>query len=340
MPSHAFPDLNAIRDARERLGDRVRYTPVWSWPETGTADLFGGVASVLLKLELWQYTGSFKARGALINAMNLDRQALDRGLTAVSAGNHAAAVAYAARACGTDAKVVMPRSANPARVALCHALGAAVELVEDVHAAFERVRAIEAEEGRHFIHPFEGEGVALGTGTLGLEFTEQAEAGSGPLDAVIIPIGGGGLCGGVSRAIKLRWPDCQVIGVEPEGADTMHRSFAAGKPQAIERVDTIADSLGAPHAEAYSYALCRAHVDRLVRISDQAMCESLFHLFHQMKLAVEPAGAAATAALAGPLRGQLDGARVGLVICGANIDPEGFARYLARGARRAVEVDE
>jgi len=134
----------------------------------------------------------------------------------------------------------------------------------------------------------------------------------------------------MAACIKRLQPDCTVYGVEPEGADTMHRSFAAGSPQSIERVSTIADSLGAPHAAAYSYALCRRFVDDLVRVGDDALCDAMALLFSSMKLAVEPAAAASTAALLGPLRERLAGKRVGLVLCGSNIDPTTFATHLAR----------
>jgi threonine dehydratase len=152
------------------------------------------------------------------------------------------AVGYAAAALGTTAKVVMPESANPMRVGKCRAYGAEVVLVEDVHAAFDEVRRIEREEGRTFVHPFEGPLTALGTAGVGLEFMEQVDG----LDAVIVPIGGGGLCAGIASAVKLLRPGTAVYGVEPEGADTMHRSFRAKAPQAIDQVRTIADSLGAP----------------------------------------------------------------------------------------------
>ena len=124
--------------------------------------------------------------------------------------------------------------------------------------------------------------------------------------------------------MKLLQPRCKVFGVEPEGADTMHRSFVAGRPEAIDEVRTIADSLGAPRAEPYSYALCRDHVDDLVKVSDAKMCAAMALLFRGMKLAVEPAGAAATAALVGPLRERLMGKRVALIVCGTNIDVETF----------------
>jgi threonine dehydratase len=321
-PEVVAPTLAEIRAARERLGDLIVETPVWWWRNREITDHLDAGTQVILKLELFQHTGAYKPRGALTVMLALDRATLARGVTAVSAGNHAIAVAYAARVLGASAKVVMPRTANPARVAACRSWGAEVDVVDDIHRAFERVREIEAAEGRTFVHPFEGPRTALGTATLGLELATQAP----DLDAVIVPIGGGGLCAGVATAVKLAMPRCQVFGVEPEGADSMRRSLAAGKPQAIEAVRTIADSLGAPHAAPYSFELCRRALDDLVLISDDDMRRTMGLLLRGVKLAVEPAGAAATAALLGPLRERLRGRRVGVIVSGANIDTATFAR--------------
>ena len=316
----APPDLAAMEAARATLGGLVDETPVHRWQPAAVADALGREGDVFLKLELFQRTGTFKARGALLSAMALDDAARARGVTAVSAGNHAIAVAFAAHSVGTTAKVVMMEGADPFRVAQVRRYGAELVLVPDVHAAFETVRAIEGEEGRTMIHPFEGRTIACGTATVGLELARQVPA----LDAVVVPIGGGGLCAGVSCAIKAVQPECRVYGVEPEGADTMHRSFAAGAPQPIERVKTIADSLGAPFALPYSFGLCRRYVDELVKIDDEAMRRAMGLLFAEMKLAVEPAGAAATAALLGPLAGRLRGRRTAVIVCGTNIDAGTF----------------
>lgn len=318
------PTLAEIRAARERLGDLVRRTPVWRLRGHRLSGLLGEVTEVWLKLELFQYAGSFKVRGALVNMLALSADELARGVCAVSAGNHAMAVGYAAGVLGTSAKVVMPRNANPARVAGCRAYGAEVVFVDDVHHAFDAVRRIEREEGRAFIHPFEGRNTILGTATVGLEMAEEMP----DLDAVIVPIGGGGLCAGVSCAVKRAIPRCLVFGVEPEGADTMHRSFASGKPESIDRVRTIADSLGAPHAEPYSFALCRRYVDELVMIDDDEIRRAMLMTFEEGKLAVEPAGAAALAALCEPLSDRLRGKKVGLVLCGTNIDLGTFTELL------------
>ena len=321
------PTIDEIAAARARLGDLVRETPVHRWLGPEIAALAGGETEVFLKLELLQFTGTFKPRGALTVMLNLPADKLARGVTAVSAGNHAIATAYAAQTLGTTAKVVMMQNANPLRVAKCRSYGAEVELAPDVHAAFDRVKAIEREEGRTFVHPYEGPLTTLGTATLGYEFCRQVAG----LDAVIVPIGGGGLIAGVSAAVKRLQPGALVFGVEPEGAPSMYRSFASGKPEAIDKVRTIADSLGAPYALPQSFALARANVDEIVLIDDDAMRRAMAVIFREMKLAVEPAGAAATAALAGPLSERLRGKRVGLVVCGSNIDIATFSKHVGDG---------
>jgi threonine dehydratase len=320
------PTVEQIAAARARLNNLIIETPVHHWRGPEIAAAAGADTQVVLKLELFQYTGSFKPRGALTNMLNLPKDALARGVTAVSAGNHAIAVAYAAKTLGASAKVVMMKTANPFRVERCRSYGAEVVLAEDVHSAFDTVKRIEKEEGRSFVHPYEGELTVLGTATLGYDWCRQAP----DLDAVIVPIGGGGLAAGVACAVKLLRPKCQVFGVEPEGADSMHRSFAAGEPRSIEKVGTIADSLGAPFALPYSYSICRRFLDELVKVDDDALRRAMRLLYGEMKLAVEPAGAAATAALCGPLRARLAGKRVGLVVSGSNIDTATFARHLGQ----------
>ena len=317
-------ELSDVQAARRLLGDRVLTTPVHEWEGPMLAELLGPDTRVFLKLELFQRTGSFKPRGALLNMLQLTREELGRGVTAISAGNHAIAVAYAARALGSHAKLVMIKTANPFRVELCRRYGGEVEFAENAHAGFERVAQIAAEDGRSLIHPFEGLYTATGTATLGLELCQQVES----LDAVIVPIGGGGLCAGVSAAVKLLQPQCIVYGVEPVGADSMHRSFEAGEPRAIERVATIADSLGAPYAMPVTFELCRRNVNALTLVTDDELRAAMRLMLRECKLAVEPAGAAALAALMGPLCADLRGRRVGLIVCGSNIDAATYARLI------------
>lgn len=318
--------MDAIRDTREALGTRIVTTPTIDWQADELTERLGADTRVNLKLELFQRTGTFKVRGALAVMLGLSPEQRARGVTAVSAGNHAIATAYAARCLGVSARVVMLASANPARVERCRRLGAEVEIAPNGAAAFERARQIET-EGRTLVHPFEGPLTALGTATIGLEWATQA----GELDAVICPIGGGGLCAGLATAIKLLLPDCRVYGVEPEGADNMRRSFAEGKPAANTHIATIADSLGPPYSLPYSFALCRNAVEEIVLVSDNELRVGMDLLFREARLAVEPAAAAATAALMGPLAERLRGQRVGVIVCGANIDIQGFAAHVAMG---------
>ncbi len=314
------PTVQDIRKLRDRLGQRVLRTPIMRCARL--EEHMGGDTRVLGKLEFLQHTGTFKARGALAVVSSLDPTQLAAGVTAVSAGNHAIATAFAAQAAGTTAKIVMISTANPARIDACRRYGAELVFTDDIHGAFEIADRIQREEGRFLVHPFEGPEIAAGTGTVGLEICEQA----GDFDAFVVPIGGGGLLGGIANAVRQLNSNCEIVGVEPSGADTMHRSFAAGEPQPIDRVTTIADSLGAPFALPYSYALCRANVDRLAMVDDQQLRTAMGTLFRDMKIAVEPACAATTAALLGPLRDSLQGKKVVLLFCGSNIDWETFAQ--------------
>ncbi|MBT8081211.1 MAG: threonine/serine dehydratase [Gammaproteobacteria bacterium] len=313
------PTIEEIRGLRAAIADDIVTTPVLRC--AALESLLGGGTRVTAKLEFLQRTGTFKARGALATIRSLAPAQLQIGVTAVSAGNHAIATAFAARALGTTARVVMTRSANPARVAACRAYGGDVVHADDVHEAFALAERIREEEGRYLVQPFEGPGIALGTGTLGLEICEQV----GEFDCLIVPVGGGGLIAGVANAVKQLRPACQVLGVEPRGADTMRLSLAAGEPQRIDRVRTIADSLGAPFAMPYSFELARRHVDRLVLVDDDQLRRTMGYLFRAMKIAVEPACAASTAALLWPLRDALRGKHVVLLMCGSNIDWETFA---------------
>lgn len=310
----AGPDIADVGALRDRLQGQIASTPVVRC--AAIEEALGSGTQVFAKLEFLQRTGTFKARGALATLYDLSPEQLAAGVTAVSAGNHAIATAFAAQALGTTAKVVMLRAANPSRVVACRSYGAEVVLADDVHQAFDMAERIQSDEGRYFVHPFEGPAVATGTGTVGLEICEQCE----DFDAIIVPVGGGGLIAGIANAVKRLRPACEVIGVEPDGADTMHRSLANGAPVQIDEVRTIADSLGAPFALPYSFGLCQMHVDRLAMVDDMQLRKAMGFLFREMKIAVEPACAASTAALLGPLREELVGKRIVLVMCGSNID--------------------
>ncbi len=310
----AGPDIAEIRALRTRLAKETTLTPVIRC--AAIEEAIGGDTRVFAKLEFLQRTGTFKARGALATLYTLVPERLAAGVTAVSAGNHAIATAFAAQALGTTAKLVMIATANPSRIEACRSYGAEVVLADDVHQAFDLAERIQSDEGRYLVHPFEGPAVATGTGTVGLEICEQCDE----FNVIVVPVGGGGLIGGIANAVKRLRPNCEVIGVEPEGADTMHKSLACGEPMKIDAIRTIADSLGAPFALPYSFGLCQMHVDRLAMVSDLQLRRAMGFLFRAMKIAVEPACAATTAALLGPLRNALSGKRILLVMCGSNID--------------------
>ena len=316
----ARPDMQAIAALRDALRPYIFETPVFTRPGAAETD-----SQWQFKFECLQASGTFKARGAFSNMLALSDAERARGVTAVSAGNHAVAVAYAAMQLGLSAKVVMLATANPARVALCRAYGAEILLEPDGAQAFARVQEIERAEGRIFIHPFNGYRTVLGTATLGAEWAGQ----SGGLDAVVLPIGGGGLAAGVATAFKLAMPEVTVYGAEPVGAASMALSFASNGPLKMASLQSIADSLMAPHTEAYSYGLCRENIDQLTTVDDDMIRGAMRWLFENLKLAVEPSCAVATAAAMGPLRETLAGKRVGVLLCGSNTDLATFNRHIS-----------
>ena len=322
------PTLDEIHATAARIAPYIRHTPVVRWNDDRISSTLGEDARVDLKLELLQRTGTFKARG-FNNVLALDHDQRRRGITAISAGNHAIAAAYAAHAVGTTAKVVMLATANPARVAAARAFGAEVLMAEDGPTGFAMVDEIAAGEGRTLVHPFEGPRVTEGTATCGLELHEAID----DLDAIVVAIGAGGLCSGLGTVTRLLKPACKIYGVEPTGAPVMSRSLAAGSAQSVEHLDTIADSLAPPMTTPYCFAMCQRALEEVVLVSDDEMAAAAALLFDHMNLAVEPAGAAATAAAFGPLRQRLAGKRSAIVICGSNIDAAGFAALIDRGQR-------
>ncbi|MCZ6641966.1 MAG: threonine/serine dehydratase [Gammaproteobacteria bacterium] len=317
--------LDEIEATAERIEPYIVTTPVHHWRGAKLERHVGTDTEVSLKLELFQVTGTFKARGALNVMLNLNDSEKKCGVTAVSAGNHAIAVAYAAKVLGVTAKVVMLRSANRFRIDAALSYGAEVEMADNGAVAFERAAELVNDEGRTLVHPFEGRHTSLGTATLGLEWLRQSPR----LDAIVVPVGGGGLMSGIASVVKLLAPQIEIYGVEPVGADTMMRSFAAGEPVRMDEIDTIADSLAPPFTTPMTFTFCQRHVDELVLITDAEMRQAMRLLFDEMKLAVEPAGAATTAALCGPLRERLQGRTVGALVCGSNIDNTSFTALLA-----------
>ena len=323
MSVHEAPSLGEIRAYREQVAERIVRTPVHEWRGAESIRRAPEL-SISFKLELLQMTGTFKARGALAWMLSLPKEQIARGVTAVSAGNHAAAVSWAAHVMGAPAHVVIISPANPARIEQARAWGAKVELSDSAEAAFQRVLNIEREEGKVLVHPFEGRPIAVGAGALAMEWLEQAP----DLDALVIPVGGGGLLAGIAAAAKRIRPEIRVFGAEPVGADSMFQSLAHNEPAQARRRDSIADSLSAPNARDYSFALVKRHMDDLGRVNDDEIRAAMRLVLQELKMMVEPACATATAAALGPLRERLKNRRVGVLLCGSNIDLATFQRLL------------
>jgi threonine dehydratase len=305
--------LAAIQQARELIAGKVHHTPVA--PSSGLGRMFG--CRFFLKEELFQRTGAFKLRGALVRIASLSPDELSRGVCTVSAGNHAQGTALAARLAGIPCTVVMPVNAVRSKVDATRHYGAEVILHGDLTTIFQRVRSVEEEQKLAFIHPFDHPDIIRGQGTVGLELMEDLP----DLDVVVVPIGGGGLASGVAAAVKGMSPGTRVIGVEPFGADAMWQSLKSGRPERLERLDTIADGLSAPFAGEHTLAHISHLVDDVVRVTDAEIVTGMRLLLSRCKIMAEPAGAAATAALAaGKIPGLTPQTRVAAIVSGGNVD--------------------
>jgi threonine dehydratase len=322
-PGPSLPEIHATAEAIRPFVDR---TPVHSWHGSGLARDLPTGTTLVAKFELLQRTGSFKARGAIAAGLALTPAERRQGITALSAGNHAIAACYAAASVGTTAKIVMPATASPVRVARARSYGGDIVLVDDVALGIAEMERLIAEEGRVLLHAFENPWTHRGTGTLGLEFLDQA----GTLDIVVVAIGGGGLSAGVAAAIKQASPATAVIGVEPEGANGMRQSFEAGHAiERLPRAQTIADSLAPPFTLPLSFAVNRHYLDDLVTVSDREMAAAQALILDEAKAMVEPACAAGLAAVRGVLKDRVAGKRVGVLLCGSNTDRATFDRHLS-----------
>lgn len=314
-----------IAEARTALAGITIRTPVLPLTGSKIAPYMPPDAELFIKLELFQHTGSFKARGASLGINGLNETQRKTGVAGFSGGNFALALAWAARQQDVSAKVVMSKTADPMRIEGCRQLGADVVLVDGIATAIPMLEQIESEEERTILHPFDDLNMAYGAATCGAEMIEDMP----PLDMVVLPVGGGGLIAGMAAAIKQMSPGTMVIGVEPEGADSLTRSFASGKAETLAAVNTIADSLGAPQAMPASMALARAHVDEMITIPDSLMAETMLLMRQTLNLVAEPACTASLGTALGPLRDRVAGKRVGILACGSNISQDRFDTYTA-----------
>ncbi len=323
--------LAGIRATREQLAGRLHHTQMLS---SATAARFAMAARgarladdrLYIKAEHLQKTGSFKPRAALARIASLGADERTRGAITMSAGNAGQAYAWACRELGVPMTVVMPEGAVPGKVAACLAYGAEV-VFHGRHVGESRVRLEELrqERGLTLVHPYDDPEVLLGTGSCGLEILEDLP----DVDVVVVPVGGGGLLGGVTVALRETRPDVRVFGVEPVGADSLHRALAGGGVPVPITPSSVADGLMAPIAGRLVTKIAARYVDGVVLVEDAQILAGMRFALERLKQVLEPAGAAALGAvLAGavPLR---DGERVCVIASGGNVALERLGELLA-----------
>lgn len=316
--------LKDVQAARERIRDALYLSPC---ARTETLSRVTRTEA-FLKLDNLQMTGAYKERGALNKLLTLGAPERARGLIAASAGNHAQAVAYHAGRLGVLATIVMPETTPIMKVANTRGHGARVVLFgSNFDEAYSEARRMEREEGLTFIHPFDDEVVIAGQGTLGLEVVEQVPG----LDAVLVPVGGGGLVSGVAVAVKALCPSVKIFGVEAEVLPCMQAAVEAGELVTLDAASTLADGIAVKRAGEITFEHVQALVDDIVTVSEEEIASSILYLLEKEKTVVEGAGAVGVAALMHHKLPRLEGKRVCSVISGGNIDVNVVARVIERG---------
>ena len=317
-----------VEDAARRIAGRVRETPL-----LGSGELSRRVGRrVLLKTENLQVTGSFKIRGAVNAIANLSDDALAAGVVAASAGNHAQAVAFAAREAGTRATLVMPAGAPLAKVAAVRQYGGDVRLVEGSYdEAGDEARRVAEDEGRTMVHAFDAPEIVAGQGTVGLEIARQAP----DTQLVVAPLGGGGLSSGIAIAMAARSPGARVIGVQAEACAPYPASIAAHRPVGARSANTICDGIAVKKPGEFTLPLVERFVQEVVTVTDDEVAEAMVMLLDRSKLVVEGAGAAGVAALMhGRVRVPADG-EVCAVLSGGNVDASLLSECIRMGETAA-----
>ncbi len=316
--------LKDVLAARERVRDALYLSPC---ARTETLSRVSRTQA-FLKLDNLQMTGAYKERGALNKLLTLGHAERARGLIAASAGNHAQAVAYHAGRLGVAATIVMPETTPIMKVANTRGHGARVVLSgASYDEAYTEARRLEREEGLTFIHPFDDELVIAGQGTLGLEVVEQVSG----LDAVLVPVGGGGLVSGVAVAVKALAPGVKVIGVEADVLPCMQAAVEAGELVTLDAASTLADGIAVKRAGEITFEHVQMLVDDIVTVTEEEIASAILYLLEKEKTVAEGAGAVAVAALMHHKLPRLEGKRVCSVISGGNIDVNVVARVIERG---------
>lgn len=310
-----------IKQAHLRIGPYIRKTPIL----TVSGEPFGHDRPVTLKLECLQHAGSFKPRGAFNGLVNA--RVPHAGVAAASGGNHGAAVAYAAGQLGHKARIYVPVISAPAKINLIKSFGADVVIEGERYAdALSACQVWQSEHGAMAIHAYDQVSTLEGQGTLALEFEKQAP----DLDTVLVAVGGGGLIGGMAGWYENR---VKIIAVEPETSCALHAALKAGKPVDVMPQGIAADSLGARRAGSLMFPIAQRYVDQSVLVSDDAIENAQIWCWQHLHLAVEPGGAAALSALLSGAYQPVQGERVGVVMCGANVDLAKLAQ-LVSGERK------
>ena len=316
--------LDKVYHANYVLKDVVRRTDIIY---SSTLSEIGG-CEVYLKTENLQVTGSFKVRGAYYKISQLSEEEKSHGVIACSAGNHAQGVALASKKFGIKSVICMPDGAPISKVEATKSYGAEVVLVpgvyDDAHNYSEKLRE---EKGYTFIHPFDDEDVIAGQATIGLEIIEQLK----DVDAIVVPVGGGGLISGVAFAIKSLNPAIKVYGVQSAGAPSMIKSLADGKVEMLESVSTIADGIAVKEPGLHTFELCRKYVDGVVSVTDDQVSAAILALIERQKMIAEGAGAVSLAAVMFGKIPDVKGKKVVCLISGGNIDVTILSRVINRG---------
>lgn len=320
LDAQGLVPISEIRAAAGRLAGVAVRTPLLPWGLPGEE----GDGEVRLKAESLQHSGSFKLRGAYNYVSALPDKEVEAGLITYSSGNHAQAMALAARLRGVPATVVMPTTAPAVKSEGARRLGARI-VFEGTTSLERKARAeeIQASEGLHMVPPFDHPAIIAGQGTTALEAVEDW----GRIDTWVVPIGGGGLASGCGVVLRTLCPEARIIGVEPEGAAAMRASLAAGEPVTLDRIDTIADGLAPTRPGDLTFRHVSSLFDDVVTVPDTAIREATGLLLHRRKLVVEFSGAAALAALRTG-RVATEGRRVVAVLSGGNLDPALLAELL------------
>ncbi len=307
-----IPTLADIYAAKIRIAPHLWRTPLF------TSDTLSRMTGTTLRLkcEHLQRTGAFKTRGAINAVLQLTLQEQAKGVVTFSAGNHGQGLAFAARILGIKCTVFMAQNAVPSKVEAIRGYGADTKFGATIQEAFSAMEEFTRESGATFVSPFSGPDLIAGQGTVGLEILEEFPE----VEQIVVPIGGGGLISGIALAVKSIRPEVRIVGVEPEGANVMWQSLRAGRPLKLDRVDTIADGLAAPFTTELPLTIVQRYVDDVVILSDDEILNAMRLILMRSKQLVEPAGAAATAALLTNKAAVPHGASTVAILSGGNID--------------------